>query len=442
MTGASASSPVDGYLPGMGDDGYHVVGYDLDLDYRVRGNRLQAVARLTILPRRTVDELSLDFSGLRVAKVTIDGERPAGVRHTGHKLVLRPATPLPDGEKVVVVVEYWGSPAPRRSPWGPLGWEELEDGVLVAAQPSGASTWFPCNDHPAEKSAYRIRIRTDAGYDAVANGYLRESSDRGGRISRLYEQPEPTSAYLATVQIGRYVSRRDDVDGVGVRIVHPTALLRRVEHDFAPLPEMIRHFSSRFGPYPFEQFTAVVTADPLEIPLEAQSMAIFGANHVDGRSGSERLIAHELAHQWFGNSVGVAQWRDIWLNEGFACYAEWVWSEHAGGPTADALARRFAVALRSLPADILIGDPGSADMFDDRVYKRGALTLHALRLTIGDDAFWALVQEWTRSHRHGVASTADFVELAGRHGLDGHGSGAAAFFDLWLFRTALPRLPR
>lgn len=427
----------DRYLPGLGDDGYHVVAYDLDLDYRPRGNRLNAVADLDIVALRPLQQLSFDLSRLRVDRVMVDGVRAVDIRHTGHKLTVTLSSPLDSGAEARVTVEYSGKPAPRRSQWGPLGWEELEDGVLVASQPSGASTWFPCNDHPAEKSRYRIRIRTDAGYEAVGNGYLRESSDSGGRITRVYEQPEPTSAYLATLQIGRYVTKHGHADGTALGIIHPATLARRVNHDFAPLADMLRFFVSTFGPYPFEQFSVVVTADPLEIPLEAQAMAVFGSNHVDGASGSERLIAHELAHQWFGNSVGVAQWRDIWLNEGFACYAEWLWSEHSGGDTAEVLARAFHQRLSLLPTDILIGDPGPADMFDDRVYKRGALTLHALRRVIGDAAFRQLIIDWTTAHRHGSASTADFVAFAGARGLD----GAPAFFERWLMTGELPPLP-
>ena len=97
---------------------------------------------------------------------------------------------------------------------------------------------------------------------------------------------------------------------------------------------MIALFEGLFGPYPFDAYTVVVTDDDLEIPLEAQGLSVFGANHMDGRRGSERLVAHELAHQWFGNSLTVGLWRDIWLHEGFACYAEWLWSEASGGRTA------------------------------------------------------------------------------------------------------------
>jgi aminopeptidase N len=201
---------------------------------------------------------------------------------------------------------------------------------------------------------------------------------------------------------------------------------------------MMRFFIGTFGPYPFADYSVVVTADDLEIPLEAQGVAIFGANHADGEGGSERLIAHELAHQWFGNSVGIAAWKHIWLNEGFACYAEWLWSEHSGGASADELARRYHAGLRSLPQDIVVGDPGPALMFDDRVYKRGALTLHALRMTLGDESFFGLLQTWTASRRHATATTDDFRTLAEAHS----GMDLDRFFEHWLFAPSLPRLPR
>jgi aminopeptidase len=211
----------------------------------------------------------------------------------------------------------------------------------------------------------------------------------------------------------------------------------RFDHDFGRQPQMMAEFVKRFGPYPFTGYTVVVTDDELEIPIEAQGLSIFGANHCDGQRGSERLVAHELAHQWFGNSLTVRRWRDIWLHEGFACYAEWIWSEASGGPSADRLARAARNSLARERQDLVIGDPGPRQMFDDRVYKRGALTLHTLRLYLGDSIFFALLQDWTARYRHSSVTTAEFTDLAGHYSA----VPLRLLWDTWLYERPLPELP-
>ncbi len=201
---------------------------------------------------------------------------------------------------------------------------------------------------------------------------------------------------------------------------------------------MMAVFTELFGPYPFPAYDVVVTDDPLEIPLESQGFSTFGANYCTGRRSEERLVAHELAHQWFGNAVGVATWQHIWLNEGFACYAEWLWSPHAGGQSTDAHARRWHASLKRQPQDLVLADPGARDMFDDRVYKRGALTLHALRITVGDSVFGELVQSWVADHLHSVVTTDMFVTHAQRYG----GATARSLLKAWLEQPTLPELPR
>lgn len=431
-----AASAGDPYLPVNGNGGYGVESYDLDLRYRVAANRLEGTATIVATSTQTLDRFSLDLSRLRVDRVKLD-DRAARYTQTTHKLVVTPADPLPSGTRFTLLVEYGGTPAPRSSPWGPVGWEELDDGVLVASQPSGSSTWFPCNDDVADKASYRIRIITDAAYTVVCHGQLREHRVAGGMGVWVYEQPEPTATYLATVQVGRYTRRPVTLGTAEGTLAYPLPIESRVLSDLAPLGDMMAFFEESFGPYPFAGYTVVVTADDLEIPLESQSLATFGANHMDGQRGTERLVAHELAHQWFGNSVGLVTWKHIWLNEGFACYAEWLWSERSGGPSANTLANRFRRSLSGLPKDIVVGDPGPALMFDDRVYKRGALTLHALRGTIGDDAFFRLLRAWTTEHRNGTVSTDDFRALAERIS----GLPLGALFQQWLFETELPRLP-
>ena len=432
----------DDYTPHSGDRRYRVEHYDLTIDYRLGTNRLDGVVVVRGRALDATKAVSLDLVGLRATKVqAVRGPRGSkGARvaftQTDRKLKVALGRELAAGDPFELTISYGGAPRPRRTRWGTLGWEELEDGALVASQPIGAPSWFPCNDVPSDKASYRLTVTTDPGYTVAAAEPV-STTTKGGRTTWVFERATPTPTYLATVQIGKYASRAMDLSGVEGQVLHPAPLAARVQADLAPLPQMMAVFAEAFGPYPLPSYRLVVTEDDLEIPLEAQGMAVFGANHIDGKGSLERLIAHELAHQWFGNSVGVARWRDIWLNEGFACYAEWIWSERSGGHSAHAKALGHWAALAAEPQDLLLSDPGPELMFDDRVYKRGALLLHALRLTVGDDAFFRILREWTSQHAAATATTADFraltAEVAGRP-LD-------ALFDAWLDATGLPKLP-
>ncbi len=431
-----ASPVIDPYLPKNGNFGYRVSHYELILEYKVAINRLSASATITAEALTELEAFTLDFSDtMTVSKVLVNGKRVAHFACRECKLSVRLTSPLASGAELTIVVHYHGSPRPLRSLWGEVGFEELTNGALVAGQPNGAASWFPCDDHPSAKASYRIQISAENPYRVLANGRLASRRPRAAQTVWTYEQPEPTSTYLITLQIGLYELIRLGTTPVQMRAVLPGRLRGDFYKDFARQPEMMELFVELFGPYPLANgYTVVVTDDELEIPLEAQGISIFGANHCDGTRASERLIAHELAHQWFGNSVTVRQWRDIWLHEGFACYAEWLWSEHSGGRSADELARHYHQKLRGSPQNLLLADPGPRDMFDDRVYKRGALTLHALRGRLGDEKFFALLRDWTTRYHHGTATTDDFTSLAA----DYSDESLTQLWDSWLYSRAVP----
>lgn len=429
---------VDPYVPGHGDPTYDVTHYDLDLRYSLEGNRIDGTALLECTIREETSELRLDLHALDVSKVSVDG-RAVKYRDRTGSLTVRLAKSIGPGESVTVRVRYSGHPTQEKSRHlGAAGWEELTDGVIVAGQPHGAPSWFPCNDRPSNKASYRITVTAAAGYHVVANGRLTSSRRGSSAVTWVYEQTEPMATYLASVHIGRYQVRTDDADAdVPMHAVVPPRLVATYDDAFGDQRAMIDTFSRLFGPYPFGSYTVVVTDDDLEIPLEAQGLSAFGANFLTSDWDSVRLVAHELSHQWFGNSLTLGQWKDIWLHEGFACYAEWIWSEESGGPTAHERAQDHHRRLSGLNQDVVLSDPGPELMFDDRIYKRGALTLHALRMTVGDDAFFALLRGWTDKHAHGTVNTAAFVEFAELS----TGHDLAGLFDAWLDRTALPDLP-
>jgi aminopeptidase N len=425
---------ADSYLPAHGNDGYRVTHYDLTLDYRPGAGRLAGRARIDAISTQPLTGFSLDLIGLRVDRVLVNGQRPAKYTHRTGKLRIQPSELVPAGAEFVVEVRYSGTPQPVRTRhWGDLGWDRLADGVLVASQPIGAPSWFPCNDHPADKASYRISMTTASPYTVIAGGTLESWRVGAGRTTWVYHQPAPTPSYLVTVQIGHYQVL--DLPGPVPQWAAVSAhMTDAFGHDFGRQPAMLAEFGRLFGPYPFGEYTVVVADEDLDVPVEAQGVSVFGANHVDGRRSSEHLVAHELAHQWFGNSLTVGDWRHIWLNEGFANYAEWLWSEVSGGESAAWHAARSRAVLNTLPQDLVLADPGVARMFDDRVYQRGALTLHALRTRIGDDGFFGLLRAWTSTHRHGTVRTDQFTALARQHA----GESLDDLFTAWLYRPALP----
>ncbi|MFZ7088571.1 M1 family metallopeptidase [Curtobacterium sp. RRHDQ10] len=435
-----SASDIDPYTPHSGDDGYRAGRYDLALEYRVATNRLTASATITATAARALDRFTLDLHGLSVDGVTVDGVRARKYSNGTHKLTVTPAVPIEDGAEFTVAVRYRGTPKPLRSTWGSLGWEELADGVIVASQPIGAPSWFPCNDLPSDKATYRIQVTCESGYDVVANGTLvgREPTRAGTRWT--FEVTEPMATYLATVQIGRYRTHRVRNAPVPTTLHHPADLQHAVRVDLGRVRDMLALFIDRFGPYPFPEYGVVITDDELEIPLEAHGLAVFGRNHVDGHHGSDRLIAHELAHQWFGNSLTVRRWQDIWLHEGFACYAEWIWAEEHDGVPADDSARAHRDRIARQPEDIVVADPGPAAMFDDRVYKRGALALHAVRRSIGDDRFFAGLRSLTTTFRHGTVEPSDVVASFASTAVPADTAAVRAIVDSWVGAAAVPTL--
>ncbi len=430
-----ADHSTDAYLPEHGNGGYRVLHYDLELDYRIVTNRLAGKAVITARAVQSLSRFSLDLGVFRVQDVRVDG-RPAKFTHRLGKLRIKPERPVGYGATFKIEIRYAGTPVPVSGRWGDIGWDELTDGVLVAAQPNGAPSWFPCNDRPDDKATFLVSLTTATPYTVVVTGDLVSRRRGAGTTTWVYERNEPTSPYLMSVQVGRYELVDLAVGGVPQKAAIPPRLRTVFRHDFGRHGEIMAALAKLFGPYPFREYVVVVADDDLDDPVEAQGMAVFGRNHLDGLRTHERLVAHELAHQWFGNSLTVADWKHIWLNEGFATYAEWLWSEVSGGPRASAHASVWHNRLSAYPTHVTIANPGVARMFDPVVYKRGALTLQALRKRIGDDQFFALLRSWVAEHRHSTVTTEQFREHAQRFApkpLDD-------LFTTWLDRPALPRL--
>ncbi|WP_258539618.1 M1 family metallopeptidase [Streptomyces ipomoeae] len=438
-TGTPGSAGLrDPYFPKLGNGGYDVTHYALTLEHdppsdpasAAEKHHLRGTAVITARATQDLSAFNLDLKGMDVESVTVDGTK-AGWKRAGQELTVRPEGGLGKGETFRTTVRYSGSPETITDPDGSQeGWLPTRDGVLALGEPMGSMAWFPGNHHPSDKATYDITVTVPEGLHAVSNGELRGESTKKGRTTFSWHAGEPMASYVATIAIGEYEIDSYKIDSYEVRgskagqvklpvyvAVDPAeAQGSRVVLD--RIPEVMEWAEGYFGPYPFSSTGAVVDKpEDIGYALETQNRPVF-----PGAPDTE-LLVHELAHQWYGNSVTPKSWRDMWLNEGFATYAEWLWQEDHGGDTAQEIfdALYEGDAYEDAAANEAVWDfppakpPNAGHISDSPVYERGAMVLHKIRRAIGDDAFLGLVKGWATTHRHGNANTADFTSYAEKY---------------------------
>jgi aminopeptidase N len=431
-----ASGAGDPYFPELGNGGYDVSAYELDVEWWADRGVLDAAATIEFEATQALTSMNLDLVGLEVASVRVDGVS-ASFRREGRELTVELPNVLAAGTVASLVVDYSGRPEPVRSGTDVfrVGWHTDGREAFVVSEPAGAATWFPANDHPLDKARFRFEITVPSDLEVVANGARVRTSANQGRTTWIYESADLMATYLASVVIGELTfDGYTAPNGVPVRDAYPPRLAAAARKDFERTGEMLAFFEERFGPYPFATYGQVVVDEDLGIALENQTLALFGADIVEGPGRVDGIVAHELAHQWFGNAVSVASWSDIWLNEGFATYAQWLWAERSGGiAVEDSAASAHAGADRGVAP----GDPGPDELFHESVYVRGALALHALSEEMGEGAFSTLLRRWTARHDDSNASTDDLRSLAEELS----GTDLSSFFDRWVYGDELPPLP-
>lgn len=453
----------DPYFPKLGNGGYDVTHYTLALDFEPpdessdesssgADGRLRGVAVVTARATRELDSFNLDLKGMDVESVAVGGGAARWER-AGQELSVTPEGGLGEGETFRTTVRYSGVPETITDPDGSReGWLPTADGVLALGEPMGSMTWFPGNHHPSDKAAYDIRVTVPEGLRVVSNGELESESTEGGRTTYSWHTAEPMASYVATLAIGSYEVSRSTAgeragEGAGRIPVYVAVDPSQVKGSRAVLgriPEVVGWAEGYFGPYPFSSTGAIVDRpEDVAYALETQNRPVFpGAPDIS-------LLVHELAHQWYGDSVTPKSWRDMWLNEGFATYAEWLWEEDHGGDSAqeifDALyegdyfpdAASNAAVWDFPPAR----PPGADRISDSPVYERGAMVLHKIREAVGDDAFFALIRGWATAHRHGNADTADFTAYAEEFAEKAApGANLTKVWDDWLYGDGKPPL--
>jgi aminopeptidase N len=450
----------DPYYPLDGNGGYDVRHYDLDLRYDPATDVLSGTATVEATATQNLSSFNLDFEGMDVRSVTVDG-RPATWSRDGGEMTVTPAWPLWHGREFAVAVTYDGVPATIQDPLlGPSGFFHTDDGALVAGQPDVAATWFPSNDHPRDAASVDVSIAVPEGLEGVSNGELEGTRTADGWTTWSWHAREPMATYLVTLAVGQFDLRSYEVDGIRYwDAVDPTLAQLDLDPEtegplvgevvnaaLARQPEIIEHLSDTFGPYPFSTAGAIIDNVPeLAFALETQTRPVYAPAFFTDPVSADSVVVHELAHQWYGDSLRLAAWRDIWLNEGFATYAEWLWLEREGLSTPQeefdelyANADTIFAGLEPPFWTVLVGDPGAATdlLFHPAVYYRGAMTLHALRQVVGDTAFFQILEEWATSRAGQAVTTDEFIALAEQTS----GRQLDDLFQAWLFIPERPAL--
>jgi aminopeptidase N len=428
----AAERPREPFFPHSGNVGYDALRYDVDLDYRPEQRQLIGFTEIRAQALQRLSRFSLDLVGLRVDGVQIYSEE-AGFHRGRDKLIVEPATPIAKGSRFSVFVSYRGHP--RRlidSDGSSEGWYPTDDGALAVGEPLGPAAWLPSNNVPADKARFEVRVTVPDRLKAVANGILTGVERRDGRATYSWREAKPMSTYLAVVNIGRGRLLREEIAGLPSWTLVDPRMAEQAAPVLAKLGETIRFLSGAFGPYPFESAGSLVDHAPeLGYALETQSRPIYAF------VPDITTLVHETAHQWFGDSVGLRRWPNIWLNEGFATWAQWYYAEHHGGRSARAIFNR----LYRLPASKTeiweppSGHPGGPEnLFAQSTYVRGAMALEALRIKVGTKPMLKTLRRWATANRYGSADIEDFIALAEQIS----GENLGPLFQRWLYQRGKP----
>ncbi|MFG1607853.1 M1 family metallopeptidase [Actinoplanes sp. NPDC049265] len=456
FAGSSASPGAAGVgdrlYPLLGNGGYDVQRYDLALRYPKPDPRQTISGDVTVsaVATQNLSAFDLDFGGGTIGAVRVDG-KPAGFSRSGDELVVTPARPLTAGSRFRVTVEGFTTTPTALDPASLPGFVHTTDGTVLLGQPNTAHRLFPSNDHPRDKASYTVALSAPKGWTAVANGIQVGTREAGDHTVFTYQESEPMATELLQVAVGDFVVHgRPAVNGVPIRDVVP----RRLADELLPKTEVEREqlawMESLVGPYPFENYGSLVMDLGVAGALETQTLSAYDTR-IFGLPAAKRdpILAHELAHQWFGDSVSPYTWSDVWLNEGHATWYELLYAEKAGTVKEYTGFETRQAYLKSVyeQGDQFrstwgpVARPSKADNFRDvlnpNVYDGGAVVLYALEQEVGTAAFRRIERAWVRGHEGESVTTDDFIAVASKESK----RDLTGFLTSWLYGEKTPPMP-
>ncbi|MGH3713871.1 MAG: M1 family metallopeptidase [Micromonosporaceae bacterium] len=442
------SAPVaDPVYPEYGNPALDVLHYQLGLTWSPEDRTLTGEAVLTVRPTRRVEELVLDFSpALKVSKASLGGT-PVTTRQRRNDLVVALPEPAEKDSQLTLTVAYRGTPKPVPMPStrgdfdDGVGLRVEDDGAIWTMQePYGAFTWYPANDQPSDEALYDITVTVPEGWSGVASGEFVGSTERSdGQLDFRWRSEVPVGSYVTTLAVDKFARHYDTAGDVRLTYWVPEEY---DEYQLAAMrrsPELLAWLAERFGPYPFPSAGAVAVDS--DSAMETQMMVTMGgmiAEELEPEEAEQiftRVLVHEYAHQWFGDTVSPRDWRGVWLNEGFATYAEMLWVLEDSDISEAGYVHWLRERDRESRAEA--GPPGNYNpkMFaEGNVYVGPALMLHEIRKTVGDKTFFALCREWAQQHRETNQDRATFTAFVNEY----TGKDLTPVIDEWLDAKTTP----
>jgi aminopeptidase N len=423
---AGGSGAGDAYYPEDGNPGYDVASYHVSISYDPAKQALTGDTLVTAKATGELPTFNLDLLGLEVSAVTVGDKEAKFTREGDHELVITPAAPVAKGDTFETRVKYSGTPeSAEAGSLGENGWQRSSSGgAFAAGEPHSATSWYPANDTPKDKASFKLDARVPKGWSVISNGVESPATVGGdGWTTYHWNEPNRVATYLTTVGIDKWTFERSTLPS-GTPVVSayaPGAEEKKTVE--SRLPEIIAFLESKFGPYPQSAAGGIYINENIGFSLEIQGRPIYAA------WAEEPVVVHENAHQWYGNSVTVDEWKDICLNECFASYAQWLWDEAKNGVNLDEQYRTEVARSTDQFWSGKLYDMGAGNEFTS-VYDKGPLALHALRREIGDEAFNKVLKEWPAKYRDGNASWPDFEKMV----TETSGKDLTAFFEAW-FRS-------